>query len=110
MQEFYDICTKKQNKEIDISWEDIALKFGYKDSETARQKWKKYRKKIGLLESKETLHILIISDHHIPYHLDNLLDTYKKFENKIDILIFNGDEQDCQSISKFQKKYRFTFC
>jgi hypothetical protein len=44
LQDFYDICQKKQTKEIDVSWEDIAIRFGYKDSESARQKWKRYRK------------------------------------------------------------------
>jgi len=109
LQDFYDICTKKQNKEIEISWEDIAFTYGFKDGETARQNWKKHRKKIGLLESKDSQNVLIISDQHIPFHLDNLLDVYSTYKDKVDILVFNGDEQDCQSISKFQKKYRLPF-
>lgn len=109
MQEFYDICTKKQNKEIDISWENIALTYGLKDAEAARQKWKKYRKKIGLLENKITQRILCISDLHIPFQLDNIFDILSTFKDKVDILVLNGDIGDAQSISRFPKKYRIDF-
>jgi hypothetical protein len=37
------------------------------------------------------------------------LDVLGKYKDKVDILIFNGDISDCQSISKYIKKYRVPF-
>jgi hypothetical protein len=37
------------------------------------------------------------------------MDLLRPYKDKIDILEFNGDVQDCQSISKFVKKYRKPF-
>jgi predicted phosphodiesterase len=51
--------------------------------------------------------ILVVSDQHYPYNLP--VEVLKDYENKVDILVFNGDEQDCQGISKFSKKYRIPF-
>lgn len=48
--------------------------------------------------------ILSISDLHVPFNLP--LDTFKQFTGKVDTLVLNGDIEDCQSCSKFPKKYR----
>lgn len=48
--------------------------------------------------------ILAISDLHIPFNLP--IDVYKPFIGKVDTLVLNGDIEDCQSCSKFSKKYR----
>lgn len=48
--------------------------------------------------------ILAISDLHIPFNLP--IDTYKPYIGKVDTLVLNGDVEDCQSCSKFPKKYR----
>ena len=48
--------------------------------------------------------ILSISDLHIPFHLP--IDIYKPYIGKVDTLVLNGDLEDCQSCSKFSKKYR----
>ena len=51
--------------------------------------------------------ILSISDLHIPFHLP--IDIYRPYIGKIDTLVLNGDLEDCQSCSKFSKKYRKNF-
>lgn len=51
--------------------------------------------------------ILSISDLHIPFNLP--IEIFKDYKNNIDILQLNGDIQDCQSVSKFTKKYRINF-
>ena len=48
--------------------------------------------------------ILSISDLHIPFHLS--IDIYRPYIGKVDTLVLNGDLEDCQSCSKFSKKYR----
>lgn len=48
--------------------------------------------------------ILSVSDLHIPFHLP--IDIYKPYIGKVDTLVLNGDLEDCQSCSKFSKKYR----
>jgi len=45
-----EICYKKYNKEIDISWKELALKYGYVSSEAIRSKFKKYRAVNGNLK------------------------------------------------------------
>lgn len=51
--------------------------------------------------------ILSISDLHIPFNLP--IDIFKDYIGNIDILQLNGDIQDCQSVSRFSKKYRVNF-
>ena len=51
--------------------------------------------------------ILVLSDQHYPFTVSlNFLSQYK---GKVDILVINGDEQDCQAISKYPKYYREPF-
>lgn len=109
MVDFYKTCEDKQLGLNSLSWEEISQLYNYKSGEAARCKWKKIRKNNGLINNTITKNILVISDLHIPFQLDNLFDIFKQYQNKIDTLLFNGDEQDCQSISKFRKKYRIPF-
>ena len=48
--------------------------------------------------------ILSLSDFHIPFNLP--LETFKEYSGKVDVLVLNGDIEDCQSCSKFPKNYR----
>ena len=48
--------------------------------------------------------ILTISDTHIPFNLP--ISTFSEYSGVVDTLVLNGDLQDCQSVSKFAKKYR----
>ena len=50
--------------------------------------------------------ILSISDAHIPFNLSPGI--FKQYSGMVDILIFNGDILDCQSISKFPRLYRIS--
>lgn len=56
---------------------------------------------------KDKTRILHISDHHCPFNLP--IEELKPYRGLVDILVVNGDDQDCQSISKFRKKYRIPF-
>lgn len=44
---------------------------------------------------------LILSDLHIPYHLEEIFDIVEKHADEIDEIIFNGDIIDCEEISTF---------
>lgn len=47
--------------------------------------------------------ILAVSDLHVPYELP--VETFADYRF-VDVLVVNGDIEDCQGISKFQKTYR----
>jgi hypothetical protein len=49
-----EICWKKHNKEIDVSWNELAIKYGYISGEALRSSFKKYRQKNGLINKTET--------------------------------------------------------
>jgi predicted phosphodiesterase len=110
-QYMYGLCeNKKKNKH---SWGDISClmkdKYNLKLSgDFIRHKWYGAHEK-DMLDNKDIGNrILCLSDLHIPYQIPigNIVD---KYANKVDILVFNGDEQDCQSISSFPKAYRKSF-
>ena len=48
--------------------------------------------------------ILSISDAHVPFNLP--IDIFKEYSHRVDILIFNGDTEDCWSCSSFPRRYR----
>ena len=102
-----ETCYKKINHEIDDSWDDLAKKYGFKNNEAIRCWFKKYRNATGEIGTKNKTRILHISDMHYPYNVPK--EVFKDYIGKVDILVINGDEQDCQSISKFRKKYRIPF-
>lgn len=105
----FDICDKKHKKLITESWEDLAKRFDFSTGESLRCWFKRERKKLGLLNEiqEKKLKILHISDFHFPFTLPK--ETFKDYINKVDILVLNGDLLDCQSLSKFVKKYRIPF-
>jgi predicted phosphodiesterase len=110
-QELIDICLLKRENKINLTWDQIASKYtDGKSGEYVRDKIKKYLKKQGKLPGKYENgknKILVISDHHCPFNLP--IEIYKDYVGKVDTLVFNGDEQDCLSLSKFIKKYRLPF-
>jgi len=67
-----DICYKKQKKEINDSWSELADRFGYVSGEALRSKFKKYRKSIGDLKSQN-----IVRDAEV----DKKLDEFKNIPN-----------------------------
>ena len=48
--------------------------------------------------------ILVISDAHVPFNLSPSI--FKDYSNRVDILVFNGDTEDCWSCSSFPRRYR----
>lgn len=48
--------------------------------------------------------ILSISDAHVPFNLP--ISIFNDYANKVDVLIFNGDTEDCWSCSSFPRRYR----
>lgn len=57
VESFEDKCRKKQNKEIDIQWSEIAKMYNMISAESARQKWKRIRKLSNELPKKEEVKI-----------------------------------------------------
>lgn len=57
----------------------------------------------SLQERGVSTKILAISDLHVPYELP--IETFADYRG-VDVLVINGDIEDCQSISKFLKSYR----
>jgi len=55
-----DICYKKYNKEINLSWDQLAKENGYISGESLRSKFKKYRKNKGVLPSKEIVRDVLV--------------------------------------------------
>jgi len=103
------LCKAKLNKQIDLDWQEIVdilglnmhydnlrkMAYGYVEFD-------EYLKSGGV-----TTKILSIADTHVPFQLP--IDVFKEYAGKVDILELNGDLGDCQSISKFTKKYRVNF-
>lgn len=53
------------------------------------------------LEQDGVEKVLVISDLHIPYQRDDILDIVDKHKDEISMIVFNGDVIDCKPISKF---------
>ena len=100
------ICYQKLNNEIKGTWDELAILYDYKSGEALRSKFKKYRKERKELNNVET-RILCLSDLHYPYNIE--LDFLHEYRHKTDILLINGDEQDCELLSKYDKTYRCGF-
>ena len=104
------LCKLKLAKQIDLDWSEIVelLKLDVSADHLRKTAY-------GILEYDEYIHsgrpaanvvnrILSISDLHVPFHLP--LETFGDYVGKVDTLVLNGDLEDCQSCSKFSKKYR----
>ena len=50
---------------------------------------------------------MCLSDFHVPFNLP--VSAFQNYASMTDILVLNGDIEDCQSISKFNKRYRVNF-
>lgn len=48
--------------------------------------------------------ILSISDSHVPFNLPP--SVFSDYKGRVDILVFNGDTEDCYSCSSFPRRYR----
>lgn len=101
------LCKAKINKEIDLDWSEIidilGLNCGVDYLRHRAYGWVDYDNFIHSDDSVAT-RILSVSDLHIPFNLP--IETFREYIGVTDILVFNGDVEDCQSCSKFSKKYR----
>lgn len=105
-----DLCLKKLDGELNVDWEDIIDILGLTCSPHHLRKvaygYKEYRDNVEFCNDSK-IKILCISDIHIPYNLPE--EFFKKYKNKVDILVINGDILDCQELSKFPKDYKINF-
>ena len=102
-------CLAKKRKETDMDWVEIRDMLGLDITPDQLRK-----QAVGIelyddyvsnnLNSMIENRILCISDLHIPFNLP--IDIYKPYIGKVDTLVLNGDIEDCQSCSRFSKKYR----
>lgn len=100
----------KRTKDTNLGWDEIAelLDGEYGSGEYLRKLAYGIYEYDDYINGAENKHIasrvLCISDLHIPFNLP--LETFSKYEGKVDVLILNGDIIDMQALSKFQKSYR----
>lgn len=109
MDKLIELGLQKRHGQLNITWDELGAKFGV-SGEICRNRVLKHLKRKGELQgiyNKSTSKILFISDQHFPYNLPK--EVLKDYVNKVDILIFGGDETDAQSLSNFSKKYRVPF-
>jgi len=100
-------CLAKRRKQTDMDWVEIRDMLGLDITPDQLRK-----QAVGIELFDNYIHnnsvvdnrILSISDLHIPFNLP--IDIFKPYIGKVDTLVLNGDIEDCQSTSKFSKKYR----
>lgn len=98
-----------KSKRSELRWTDIQYLLNYyfnynKSTDFIRHEAYSARKVQEIAEINVGTRILSISDTHVPFNLD--INKLKDYQNKVDVLVLNGDLLDCQSISKFSKTYR----
>jgi len=93
-----EICTKKVNREVDLSWEQIAEIYGYANGEVLRQKFKAYRKKNGTLPS--------MKDHRIEEVENKIEEVDKKtLEMRKEKIKLQREKLDIQRWLRNQAKF-----
>lgn len=100
-------CLAKRRKQTDMDWIEIRDMLGLDITPDQLRKqavgielYDNYIHNNSMIDNR----ILSISDLHIPFNLP--IDIYKPYIGIVDTLVLNGDIEDCQSCSKFSKKYR----
>lgn len=102
-------CRAKLSHETDLDWQEIVDLLGLEiHADTLRKEAR------GIIEYDDYIHdsssvyrrILSISDAHIPFNLPPSI--FKQYAGIVDVLIFNGDSLDCQSVSNFPRMYRIS--
>lgn len=108
------VQNKLIDKTDDRSYEELSeILFGegncFSESEV-RKRMYGMKRLIDILDNENSnvsLRILSISDSHVPFNLPP--DIFMKYSGRVDVLIFNGDIEDCHSCSNFPKRYREPF-
>lgn len=100
-------CLAKRRKETDMDWIEIRDMLGLDITPDQLRKqavgYEEYDNYIHGCEGVAT-RILSISDAHVPFNLP--IDIFSQYTNRVDILVFNGDTEDCWSCSSFPRRYR----
>ena len=105
--DMYSVCEKKTSDGFP-SWNELSIGTVFDgDGEAMRGWFKRQRQKRGIIGNKNKTRILCLSDFHCPYNVP--ISIFQEYSGKVDILVLNGDIEDCQGISKFSKKYRVPF-
>lgn len=102
---------KLVTKTEDRTYEELSeLIFGegncFSESEV-RKRMYGMKRVIDVLEQDDdavATRVLSVSDAHVPYNLP--VSIFRNYSGMVDILVFNGDTEDCYSASSFPKKYR----
>lgn len=100
-------CLAKRRHETDMEWKEIRDMLGMHLTPDQLRKMA-----VGMQLVDEYYHspagvatrILAISDSHVPFNLDT--DIFAPYAGAVDILVLNGDIEDCFSCSSFPKRYR----
>ena len=82
--------------EISVAMDEL---FGVKISDDAIRKRIK-RKTEPTKKKKKLSRCLVLSDLHVPYNRNDIIDIVKEQAGRIDTLILGGDIVDCESISE----------
>lgn len=92
---YYDVCRELENKyDVVINPESLRYYITRKDKPKVTLK--------DRLAIDGISKMLVISDLHVPYHRDDILDIVKKHAEEIEVLVLGGDVIDCYSISSFK--------
>lgn len=94
----------------DVSYSDLSeLVYGQRYSpDVARRMMYGSRRTLEKMQACDfdvNDRILALSDFHVPFNVS--VDKFRAYAGKVDTLVLNGDIEDCQSISKFTKMYRY---
>lgn len=91
---YHDVCLYlKDTFGVNISSESLRYYITRKDKPKIT--------KVDKLKENGIEKVLILSDLHIPYQLDDILDIVVKHKDEITKIVFNGDIIDCKPISKY---------
>lgn len=91
---YYDVCRRLESLYgVKINPESLRYYITRKDKPklTTRDK----------LNEDGIEKVLVLSDLHIPFHRNDILDIVVKYKDEISTIVFNGDIVDCKPISKF---------
>lgn len=109
LEEFKYRLFEVKEKEKELRWTDVQYLLKYyfdydKSTDFLRHEAYSARKVQEIAEINVGTRILCISDTHVPFNLD--IRQLKDYQNKVDVLVFNGDIMDNYSLSKFSKNSR----
>jgi len=73
-----DICYKKYNKQLDKSWDQLAIEYNYISGEALRSKFKKYRKANDVVQDKS---VFIVNENIADNNIKQQIDIAKNYKS-----------------------------